>query len=762
MTFVTSRGILQLPEILFTPLKRFRYQNGIYKKYFHRNTSKQSSVKSSKDIGITKVRNIGILAHIDAGKTTTTERILYYTGFTRYLGNVDQGTTVTDYMEQERQRGITITSAAATCYWNKHKINLIDTPGHVDFTVEVERALRVLDGAVTILDASAGVEAQTLTVWRQAKRYKVPQMIFLNKMDKPKADLKLCLESVENKLHTKYLLLSLPLGRGKNFTGFVDLVTLKVWMWTSSSRDGSNFDIRKLEECSKDLIEEAMSYRNHLIGQLSDLNETIAEYVLGDFDLNDIPAETLHSAIRQVTLRQEAVPVLCGSSLKNKGVQHLLNGVNHYLPSPLDIKHNFLKYYNNNLVCLAFKIIHDKQRGPLTFLRIYNGEMTTGSFIYNINQKQSEKITRLLQVNADEFVDISKAVAGSIVCAAGFKQTITGDTLVASQAAANAAIKEYKKEHPSGAEDGERDFDSPVMAGLDIPDPVFFCSIEAETVSDQKHLDYALGCLQKEDPTLSVKVNADTGETVLCGMGELHLDIIRNRIKDEYDLEVHLGSLQVAYKESIKETARISETLDRTLGEQRHQMFIELSVEPSDTRFFKHVNLVHTRENNLTQIPRHQLNAIENGVKSGLTAGLILNFPVIHVSVSLHEVSIGSRTSLPMISACVMSAVQKALHKANTFLMEPLMNVQISCEETYVNGVLGDLSKRQSQIISIQSQQDLQVISALTPVSEMVGYSTALRTLTSGMASFSMELSHYESLTPERQTEIIGQISGYS
>ncbi|XP_029635282.1 ribosome-releasing factor 2, mitochondrial isoform X1 [Octopus sinensis] len=763
MSLVIGRRTIQWPKMLLKTTQLHRIRDLTFRKYFNTNACKHASFKTSKDIEIESVRNIGILAHIDAGKTTTTERILYYTGFTRYLGNVDQGTTVTDYMEQERNRGITITSAAVTCYWKKHKLNLIDTPGHVDFTVEVERALRVLDGAVTILDASAGVEAQTLTVWRQASRYSVPQIIFLNKMDKPKANVRHCLQSVQHKLQIEPLLLCFPLGSGKDFTGFVDLVTLEMWTWSKESRDGSQFSVEKIDESNEDLFEEVMAHRTHLIGQLSDLSETIAEYVLQDYDLNDIPAEAIHSAIRQVTLKQKAVPVLCGSSLKNKGVQHLLSCINHYLPSPLDIEHDFLKYYGKSLVCLAFKIIHDKQRGPLTFLRIYNGELVSGASIYNVNQKQSEKVMRLLQVNANEFEDISRATSGSIVCAAGFKQTITGDSLVTNHATADAAMKLYKKDRLSQQDEEESNhIDSPVLAGLDIPDPVFFCSVEADSISDQKHLDYALECLQKEDPTLSVRINPDTGETVLCGMGELHLDIIRNRIKEEYNLEVHLGSLQVAYKETIKETAYVSEILDKTLGEQRHQMFIALSVEPSETRNFQHVNLVHTKENNLTQIHRNHLNAIENGVKSALTAGLILNFPVIHVSVSLHEVSIGSRTSLPMISACVMSAVQKALRKANTFLMEPLMNVQISCEETYLNGVLGDLAKRRSQIASIQQQQDLQFISALTPVSEMVGYTTTLRTLTSGMASFSMELSHYESLSPEKQAEVIEQISGFS
>lgn len=721
---------------------------------------------SKKETDITKIRNLGVMAHIDAGKTTTTERILYYTGFSRYMGNVDDGSTVTDYMEQERDRGITITSAAITCYWKKHKINLIDTPGHVDFTVEVERALRVLDGAVAILDASAGVEAQTLTVWRQAERYSIPRLIFLNKLDKPNANVELSLKSVREKLNTEPLLLSLPIKNNGRLEGLIDLISMQKWHWSSEiSKDGREYNIQPIDQTDSELLNDALIQRTQLIGQLSDLDEKIAEYVLSKDTLEEIPSCEIHSAIRRVTLLKKAVAVICGSSLKNKGVQHLLDAITLYLPSPLDVKHDFVDFYKNSLVCLAFKIIHDKQRGMLTFLRIYNGEVKSGTNIYNVNQKKTEKVNRLLQVDADEFQDISQASSGNIVCVSGFKETITGDTLVSSASAAQSAQRAHKNNKSTSAElltDDTESLDTPVLAGLEIPSPVFFCSVEAPSASSQKDLDYALECLQREDPSLSAKLNPDTGQTILCGMGELHLEIVQNRILTEYGIDAHLGPLQVAYKETVKKEADITEVLDTKVGDHHHYVMLRLSVEPSSERNFHHVELVHTKENTLTTIRRNHLNAIENGIKSALAGGPVLNFPVIHVSVSLHDFVINRGTSLPMVSACSISAMQKALQEANTVLMEPIMKIQVTCGELYLPSILGDLAQRRSNITSIQSWQNLQIIHATTPISELMGYSTALRTISSGMATFSLELSHYEALSTDLQNKVIEETTGFS
>lgn len=724
----------------------------------------------TKETDLSKIRNIGVMAHIDAGKTTTTERILYHTGFSRYMGNVDNGSTVTDYMEQERNRGITITSAAVTCYWKKHQINLIDTPGHVDFTVEVERALRVLDGAVAVLDASAGVEAQTLTVWRQAERYSIPSIIFFNKLDKQNANVKLSLKSVREKLKTEPLLLSIPFKNGGTFEGIVDVITMQKLCWFSdSSKASREYTIQQIDQSDGELLNDALIERTQLIGQLSDLDNRIAEYVLNTDSIDEIPLSEIYSAIRRVTLLKKAVAITCGSSLKNKGIQHLLDAITLYLPSPLDIKYDFIDFYKESLVCLAFKIIHDKQRGMLTFLRIYNGEIKSNTTLYNVNQKKNEKVNRLLQVNADEFKDISRMSSGNIVCVSGFKETITGDTLVSSVRAADAAERAYRKSK-SIQEEKEEKFirtddkdssDSPVLAGLQVPTPVFFCSVEAPSLSSQKNLDYALECLQREDPSLSAKLNTDTGQTILCGMGQLHLEIVQNRIHQEYGIEAQLGPLQVAYKETIQKSADITEILDTTIGDQHHHVMIKLSVEPSSQRNFQHLELVHTKENKLATIRRHHLNAIENGIKSALTGGPVLNFPVIHVSVFLHDCVISRGTSLPMISACAMSAMQKALQEASTLLMEPIMNVQVTCGELYLPSILEDLAQRRSKIRSIQSWQNLQVINATTPISELMEYSTALRKISSGMATFSLELSHYESLSSVQQNKVIQEATGF-
>ncbi|XP_046555914.1 ribosome-releasing factor 2, mitochondrial-like [Haliotis rubra] len=723
---------------------------------------------------MSKIRNIGIMAHIDAGKTTTTERMLFYSGYSSHLGNVDSGDTVMDYMEQERDRGITITSAAITIPWQHHRINLIDTPGHVDFTMEVERSLRVLDGAVTILDASAGVEAQTLTVWRQADRYNIPRMVYLNKMDKRGANLKLCLDSLTHKLKVRPMVLQLPLGAERGFHGVLDLVSMERQVWDSSmSPDGTVYEQSSLLE-SDPLYETALNERNNLIGQLADFDDRLAELVLSD-DVSNIPQSVLHNAIKLCTVKQHLVPVMCGASFKNKGVQPLLDAIIRYLPSPMEVSYGFAEHYGSDLCALAFKVIHDKQRGPLTFLRMYSGMMKSGESVYNINRGVTEKTSRLLQVYANDFHDMSTASAGNIVLVAGLKQTYTGDTITNTQKTANAAARTYRiHRHKEGFTDDfdgcskdtgddsvEDDSRLPVLAGLDIPDPVFFCSIEPPTMAAQRQLDMALECLQKEDPSLKVEFNQETGQTILLGMGELHLDIIRSRIIKEYRIEAEVGPLQVAYRETLLVEAEVEDTLDRTVGDRRHQVSMKLSVHPdNDIQGFKHVDLMSFKEHHF-QPKRPHLKAVESGIRSSLQNGPVLNCPVIHVRVQLHSLQVRPGTSLAMVSACAAQCMSKALQGADMALLEPMMKLQISTDENHLHSVLSDLAQRRSHIESVTPRDDVRVVGTMTPLAELMGYSTDIRTITSGTATVSMELAHYEQMSLQQQNKAIEKVLGF-
>ncbi|XP_074659810.1 ribosome-releasing factor 2, mitochondrial-like [Tubulanus polymorphus] len=728
---------------------------------------------------IKRIRNIGIMAHIDGGKTTTTERMLYYSGLTQQLGDVDDGDTVTDYMEQERNRGITITSAAVTFLWNKYKINLIDTPGHVDFTVEVERALRVLDGAVTILDASAGVEAQTLTVWRQADRYNIPRIVYLNKMDKFRANFNLCLDSIEDKLKVETLPLQIPIGVEKSFVGLVDLVTMQKFQWKRDSvkDDGSVYLKKELSQSDGDIWEEAHEARNALIEKLADLDENIADLVLKDVKYEDIAKLDIYQALRRVTASRSAVPVLCGSSLKNIGVQPLLNAITWFLPNPNEVKHNFLKYYRDNFCAMAFKIIHDKQRGPLTFLRVYSGRIKSGANIYNINRDCSEKTTRLCQAQADDFKDISQASAGNIIVVTGLKQTVTGDTIVSSQNVASMAKKEALKdnlsdtssdssdsshsEEDSDSEDSDHDF-LPILATMDIPAPVFFRAIEPPSLSQQKQLEHALQCLQREDPSFTVTNDTESGQTIIGGMGELHLEIIQDRIRSEYRVEADLGPLMISYREALVDEVSQSLTIDKTIGEKHHRVSLKMSVHPSEgVGVTKSIRLIHTKDNQLDDIKRHHLKAIEAGMRSGLSQGPKLSAQVIDAEVRLHEFSYSYGTSLAIISACAAECIQRALGQSDSVLLQPMMKIEVNTDEDRLHTVLGDLAQRRGQILNIQARHDVRSINAIVRLEEMMGYSTVLRTITSGTATFSMHLDSYAPMSALEQKTVIQKLTGY-
>ncbi|KAB0352181.1 hypothetical protein FD754_017038 [Muntiacus muntjak] len=606
-----------------------------------------------------KIRNIGIMAHIDAGKTTTTERILYYSGYTRSLGDVDDGDTVTDFMAQERERGITIQSAAVTFDWKGYRINLIDTPGHVDFTLEVERCLRVLDGAVAVFDASAGVEAQTLTVWRQADKHKVPRICFLNKMDKTGASFNYAVESIREKLKAKPLLLQLPIGEGKAFKGVVDVVSKEKLLWNPNSDDGKDFERKPLLETSDPkLLKETTEARNALIEQVADLDDEFADLVLGEFSENFdlLPAEKLQTAIHRVTLAQTAVPVLCGSALKNKGVQPLLDAVTLYLPSPEERNCEFLQWYKGDLCALAFKVLHDKQRGPLVFMRIYSGMLKPQTAIHNINGNCTERISRLLLPFADQHIEIPLLTAGNIALTVGLKHTATGDTIVSSKSSALAASRRAKREgEKKQKENGEAE--RLLLAAVEIPEPVFFCTIEPPSLAKQPDLDHALKCLQREDPSLKVKLDPDSGQTILCGMGELHIEIIHDRIKREYGLETYLGPLQVAYREAILNSVHATDTLDRTLGDKRHLVTVELEAKPMETSsLLPIIEYAASVAGELSQASRE---AFENGIHSACLQGPLLGSPVQDLAVTLHSLVIHPGTSTTMISACVSRCLQK-------------------------------------------------------------------------------------------------------
>uniref|UniRef100_A0A3B3UF75 Elongation factor G2 n=1 Tax=Poecilia latipinna TaxID=48699 RepID=A0A3B3UF75_9TELE len=663
---------------------------------------------------ISKIRNIGIMAHIDAGKTTTTERMLYYSGYTRALGDVDDGDTVTDFMAQERERGITIQSAAVTFDWKSHRINLIDTPGHVDFTLEVERALRVLDGAVAVFDSSAGVEAQTLTVWRQAEKHHVPCICFLNKMDKPTADLNFSLESIRLKLKATPVLLQIPIGSGKNFTGVVDLLTNQklTWNLTSTQDNGRTFEAESLGQSEDpELLEAADEARAALIEQVADLDDEFAELLLTDFSDNfeAVPAKKLQEAVRRVTLARKGVPVLCGSSLKNKGVQPLLDAITAYLPAPNERHHDLV-----------------------------------------------ERMSRLLVPFADQQVEIPSMSAGNIALTVGLKQTVTGDTIVSSKASAAAAARRAQSDGGMGTKRGDQADIGIVLSGVEVPDPVFFCTIEPPTMAKQADLENALNCLQREDPSLKVRVDPDSGQTILCGMGELHIDIIHDRIRREYGIETHLGPLQVAYRETILQEASTADTLDRTIGDRRHAASVNLTVRPVD---FASCEVAFTEELQV-QIQPETKEAVENGVQSSYLQGPLLGYPVWGVSCLIHSVSVEPGTSPAMVSACVSRCMLKALRLAGGQVLEPVMSLEVTVGEEHLSSVLGDLAQRRGTVREIQSRHDNKVLLATVPLAEMMGYSTVLRTVTSGNATFSMELDAYEAMNPHDQSALLKRMSG--
>ncbi len=681
-------------------------------------------------------RNIGFVAHIDAGKTTTTERVLYYTGRTHKIGEVHEGTATMDFLPQEQERGITITSAATTCFWKGHKINIIDTPGHVDFTIEVERSLRVLDGAVVIFCAVGGVEPQSETVWRQADKYKVPRIAFVNKMDRLGANFERVVEEIRTRLGATPLPLQIPIGAEDSFVGVVDLVGMKAIVWEEETL-GARYHF---EEIPADLRDKAEEFRTNLLETLADINDEIMEkYLEGE----EISEEEIKKAIREGTLAFKFVPVLCGSAFKNKGVQPLLDAIVDYLPSPLDIPP--VKGYNPDtgeveeritdpdqpLAALAFKIMTDPYVGTLTFLRIYSGKLESGVTVYNSTKRKRERIGRLVRMHAKHREEITSAEAGDIVAALGLRVTTTGDTLC--------------------------DETKPIeLEKLEIPEPVISVAVEPKTKADQEKLANALQKIALEDPSFRVQTDQETGQTLIWGMGELHLEIIVDRLVREFKVGVNVGRPEVAYKETITSTAEAEGKYIKQTGGRGQYGHVKLVLEPAPGKGFEFISEIVGGA-----IPREFIPAVEKGVREAMEQGVLAGYPVIDVRVRLVDGSYHEVDSSELAFAIAGSlGFKEAAKKANPVLLEPIMRLEVVTPEEYLGDVLGDISSRRGKVEGMDARGNVKVIRAFVPLAEMFGYATQLRSLTQGRANFTMQFSHYEKVPAHLAEEIIKKAKG--
>ncbi|MDA8325254.1 MAG: elongation factor G [Nitrospiraceae bacterium] len=685
-----------------------------------------------------KTRNIGIMAHIDAGKTTTTERILYYTGVTYKIGEVHEGTAVMDWMVQEQERGITITSAATTCHWKDYKVNIIDTPGHVDFTVEVERALRVLDGAVALFDAVSGVEPQSETVWRQADKYGVPRIAFMNKMDRVGADFYMSVGSMVERLGARPVCVQVPVGREENFVGPVDLVGMKAFRFDADAM-GVNFSTVDVPE---DVRAEAVSYREKMIEALADFDENIMEkYLSGHMDA--ITEEEIKAAIRRGTIEMKITPVLCGTAFKNKGVQQLLDAIVDYLPSPLDVPPMTGKDMDGNVItrkaspdepfsALAFKVMTDPFVGQLTYLRIYSGVLSSGSYVYNSVKDRRERIGRLLRMHANKREDVKETTAGDIVAAVGLKDTLTGDTLC-------------DEKNPI------------ILESMEFPEPVIHVAIEPKSKADQDKLSSSLMKLSQEDPSFRVSTNEETNQTLIGGMGELHLEIIVDRLIREFKVGANVGKPQVAYKETIKQPAKAEGKFIRQTGGRGQYGHVYLQLEPlKDGKGFEFENKTVGGS-----IPREYIPAVEKGVREAMDAGVLAGYPLMNVKAIVYDGSFHEVDSSEMAFKIAASmAFKEAARRANTVLLEPVMNVEVVTPESYMGDVIGNLNSRRGKVQMMEKRGNAQVIKALVPLSEMFGYATDLRSMTQGRATYTMQFSHYEEVPKGIAEAIIEKVKG--
>jgi len=695
---------------------------------------------SAKNTKLSLVRNIGIAAHIDAGKTTTTERILYYTGRTHKIGEVHDGAAEMDWMEQEKERGITITSAATYCQWRDHHIHLIDTPGHVDFTIEVERSLRVLDGCVVVFCAVGGVEPQSETVWRQADRYSIPRIAFVNKMDRVGADFNRVVAQVTEKLGGKPLPIQIPIGFESSFQGVVDLVQMKARVWSEGSDDyGTVFQDADIPE---ELQKKAQEAREQLIEKLADADDKILhKFLEGEY----IDAVELREAIRRAAIHSGYIPMLCGSALKNKGVQLLLDAVVDYLPSPIDVppviglnpekKVDEIREASKDdpFTALAFKLMADPH-GRLTYLRIYSGQLKAGSVVYNASKSRKEKVGRLLRMHANKREEIKEAQVGDIVCAVGLSQTTTGDTLT--------------------------DIGHPILLeSLNLPDPVLSVAIEPKTVADQDRLNQALDRMAEEDPTFKIKTDPETGQTIISGMGELHLEIIVDRVMREYGVKANVGKPQVAYRETIGATAEHEEKYMRQHGGKDHFAHIKLEVSPrSCGSGFEFKNLVGEEA-----LPKTFSSAVERGIRENLQSGVLLGYPIVDIGVKLTFGAFHPVDSSEMAFTIVSSiAFREAIERAKPMLLEPVMSIEIVCPEEFMGDILGNLNSRRGKTSGFEKRGGSQIIRGYAPLSEMFGYATSLRSLSQGRATYSMQLARYEEVPKTIQENLLVGIGGFS
>ncbi|GJG85026.1 elongation factor G 2 [Gemmatimonadetes bacterium T265] len=694
-------------------------------------------------------RNIGIMAHIDAGKTTTTERILYYTGKSHKIGEVHDGAATMDWMEQEQERGITITSAATTCFWQRHgqsdktgqgpefRINIIDTPGHVDFTVEVERSLRVLDGAVALLDSVAGVEPQTETVWRQADRYRVPRMIFANKMDRTGANFERCLSMIQDRLSRKAFPLQLPVGSGELFTGHIDVIERKQYIFDEETL-GKTFTVSEIPADLRDASEAARHAAIEAAVEYDD--ELIEKYLAGE----ELTVEEIRRAIRKATIAMEFVPVLCGASFKNKGVQALLDAVIDYLPAPRDVPaiQGHLPHHDETFEtrdvsdeapfsALAFKIATDPFVGKLTFFRVYSGVLASGSYVYNSTKDKRERVSRLLQMHANKRDEIAEVRAGDIAAAIGLRDTRTGDTLC--------------------------DDDQPIiLEAMKFPTPVIDVAIEPKTKADQDKLAIALQKLSEEDPTFRVHTDAETAQTIISGMGELHLEIIVDRMQREFKVDANVGRPQVAYRETIrKRVDKVEGKFVRQSGGKGQYGHVVINMEPAEPGqgFVFEDKIVGG------VVPREYIGPVEQGIKEALENGILAGYPMVDIKVQLvfgsyHEVD----SSEMAFKIAGSMAFKEAAQKASPALLEPVMKVEVVTPDAYMGDVLGDISSRRGKIGGMDQRGEAQVINAIVPLAEMFGYSTKLRSMSQGRAVYSMEFAHYEEVPKAKADEIIQKV----
>lgn len=689
-----------------------------------------------REFSLEKTRNIGIMAHIDAGKTTTTERILFYTGRIHKVGETHEGASQMDWMEQEQERGITITSAATTAQWKGHRINIIDTPGHVDFTVEVERSLRVLDGAITVLDAQSGVEPQTETVWRQATTYGVPRIVFVNKMDKVGADFLYATKTVKDRLGANAVPVQLPIGAEDQFEGIIDLVEMHAIYYKDEM--GTEMEPTEIPDELKDQAEEL---RNELIEAVADYDEDIMmKYLEGE----EITVDELKAAIRKATLSVEFYPVFCGSAFKNRGVQLLLDGVVDYLPAPIDIpaikgvvpgtEEEIERKTDDNepFAALAFKVMTDPYVGKLTFFRVYSGTLKSGSYVLNSVKNKKERIGRILQMHANHREEIDEIYCGDIAAAVGLKDTSTGDTLC-------------DEKHPV------------ILESMEFPEPVISVAIEPKTKADQDKMGIALGKLQEEDPTFTAETDPETGQTIISGMGELHLDVIVDRLKREFKVEANVGAPQVAYRETFRKEAEVEGKFIRQSGGRGQYGHVWIRFSPNEQgKGFEFVDSIVGGV-----VPREYIPSVEQGIKEAMESGVLAGYPLIDIKAELYDGSYHEVDSSEMAFKIAASmALRAAKDKCDPVLLEPIMKVEIVIPEEYMGDIIGDITSRRGRVDGMEARGNAQLVRAFVPLAEMFGYATALRSNTQGRGTYTMVFDHYAEVPKSIADEIIKKHAG--